>query len=77
VVNRYLDVDWQSGFFLRFWSQNASSNPPGAFFPAGSGFWAKTVNKRLFEKKGAFRRLKAAFLCSNIARGSVGWSRPD
>ena len=72
VVNRYLDVDWQGGIFLRFWPQNASSIPAGCFFPAGGGFWARTVNKRLFEKKSAFRRKNAAFLCSSITRGSVG-----
>ena len=72
VVNRYLDVDWQSGIFLRFWPQNASSIPAGCFFPAGSGFWALTVNKRLFEKKSAFRQKHAAFLCSSTTRRPVG-----
>ena len=51
MVNRYLDADVRVVSFLRFWAENASSNPPGGFFPAGSGFSAKTVNKRLFEKK--------------------------
>ena len=76
MVNRYLDADVRVVSFLRFWAENASSNPPGGFFPAGSGFSAKTVNTRLFEKKSAFRRLKAAFLCSSIARGPVGWCTP-
>jgi hypothetical protein len=59
--------------FLRFWTQNASSIPPGGLFTPGGGFWGLTVNTRLFEKKSAFRRLDAAFLCSSTARGSVGW----
>ena len=64
VVNRYLDVDWQGGIFLRFWPQNASSIPAGCFFPAGSGFWALTVNKRLFDGY-ARQRTK----CPTIAYG--------
>ena len=70
MVNRYLDVDVRVVYFWRFWAQIPSSIPPGALFPPVSGFWALTVNMRLFEKRGVLNRRGRAFWCSDAARGA-------
>ena len=40
----------------------------GPFFPPVSGFWALTVNMRLFEKRGVLNRRGGAFWWSDAAR---------
>ena len=60
----------QSGIFFAFLGSNPEFDPAWGPFSPVSGFWALTVNMRLFEKRGVLNRRGGAFWWSDAARGA-------